>query len=108
MLNLFKKIIGSQSERELNRLKPVVEKVASFEKSLSSLSDDELRAKTDIFKKHINQNSKVLRPNLEELREKLSQASSPDEKDKIRIRIRNLKNKVFEDILNVKFRKKEH
>lgn len=47
---LLKKIFGTKNERELKRLWPVVHKINSLEPSVSSLSDLELRKKTDEFK----------------------------------------------------------
>jgi len=51
MINtLLGKIIGTQNERELKRLRPLVGRINSLEASLESLSDAELRAKTETFK----------------------------------------------------------
>ena len=51
MLNtLLGKIIGTQNERELKRLRPLVDQINALEAALEPLSDAELRAKTDQFK----------------------------------------------------------
>jgi preprotein translocase subunit SecA len=51
MLNtLLGKIIGTQNERELKRLRPIVARVNELESSLQPLSDADLRARTDQFK----------------------------------------------------------
>ena len=51
MLNtILAKIIGSQNERELKRMQPIVEQVSELEKKISPLSDERLRAKTQAFK----------------------------------------------------------
>ena len=51
MLNsILTKIIGSQNERELKRMKPIVEQVSELEKKISPLSDEGLRAKTQEFR----------------------------------------------------------
>ncbi|MDD5440006.1 MAG: preprotein translocase subunit SecA, partial [Candidatus Omnitrophica bacterium] len=99
MLNILKKIIVPHRERQLWRLKPVIARINSFAESLAALSDDRLRAKTDEFKKHIAEKRKELDPVLDGYKEKLSQMTSPEEKDKLRAKIRNIKNKIFEDIL---------
>ena len=49
--NFINKLFGSHSDRELKRLKPIVDKINSLESELQKLSDDELRAKTGEFKK---------------------------------------------------------
>src|SRR5262249_12427126 len=47
---LLAKVIGTQNERELKRLRPLVAEVNSREAALSTLSDEQLRAKTAEFR----------------------------------------------------------
>ncbi|MDH5218197.1 MAG: preprotein translocase subunit SecA, partial [Gammaproteobacteria bacterium] len=49
--NVLKKVFGSRNERELKRYKKNVEKINALEDEISQLSDDELRGKTEEFKK---------------------------------------------------------
>ena len=51
-MSIFKKIFGS-NEREIGKLKPLVEKINALEDQMIRLSDDQLRAKTVEFKKRI-------------------------------------------------------
>ncbi|MGD8351978.1 MAG: preprotein translocase subunit SecA [Nitrospirota bacterium] len=54
MVQLFlKKIFGTKNEREIKRLWPLVEKVTALEPSVSALSDPELQAKTDEFRRRL-------------------------------------------------------
>lgn len=50
MKNPIVKIFGSKYERDIKRLRPYVEKINSLEKEIKTLSDSELRNKTDEFK----------------------------------------------------------
>jgi preprotein translocase subunit SecA len=50
---LLAKVFGTQNERELKRIRPMVEAVNALEPSIVRLSDDELRAKTDEFRKRV-------------------------------------------------------
>src|SRR5262245_56732938 len=52
---LLAKVVGTQNERELKRLRPLVAEVNAFEPSLQSLSDEELRAKTAEFRQRVSQ-----------------------------------------------------
>ncbi|MDD5793612.1 preprotein translocase subunit SecA [Clostridium sp. HCP1S3_B4] len=52
-MGLFKKIFKSYSEREVNRIKPMIDKIDALDESMQKLSDDELKAKTDEFKKRL-------------------------------------------------------
>jgi len=47
---LVKKIFGTKNERELKRMRPVVERINSLEPQMKRLSDAELRAKTAEFR----------------------------------------------------------
>jgi len=51
---IVKKFIGSKNEREVRRLRPLVEKINTLETGLQSLSDDELRAKTAAWKQELS------------------------------------------------------
>ncbi len=46
---LIRKIVGSKNERELKRMRPIVEKINSLEPHMAALSDAQLRAKTPEF-----------------------------------------------------------
>jgi preprotein translocase subunit SecA len=51
--NLITKIIGSDSDKALARLAPMVEKCARLEPELQALSDEALRAKTKSFQQRV-------------------------------------------------------
>lgn len=55
MLKLIEKIIGSYSDRELKRIKPIVEEIENLEKKMQAMSDDELKAMTPQFKKRLSE-----------------------------------------------------
>ncbi len=50
---VFKKILGTQNERDLKMVEPFVDSINKLEPSISVLSDNELSAKTDEFKKRL-------------------------------------------------------
>lgn len=50
---LFDKIFGSYSDKEIKKIKPLVNKVLDLEGAISALSDSELKAKTDEFKNRL-------------------------------------------------------
>jgi len=54
-MSIFKKIFGS-NEREIAKFRPIVEKIHSLEPEISKLSDEELKAKTEEFRKRIKKN----------------------------------------------------
>ena len=50
-MNIFDKIFGTYSERELKKVEPIAKKVMDLEPEIEKLSDAELKAKTPEFKK---------------------------------------------------------
>lgn len=54
-MNALKKIFGTHSERELKRIRPLVDKVESYHEDMQKLSDEELTARS---KKKIKQKEK--------------------------------------------------
>lgn len=54
-MGIFEKIFGTYSSREIKRIMPLVNKINSFEDKIRTLSNCELRAKTDEFKSRLSQ-----------------------------------------------------
>jgi preprotein translocase subunit SecA len=52
---LLAKVIGTQNERELKRLRPLVEEINALEPRITGLSDDALRALTGAFRERFSQ-----------------------------------------------------
>ena len=48
------KIFGTHSDHELKRIRPIVDKVLALRDKMQALTDEELRAKTDEFKKRLS------------------------------------------------------
>ena len=54
-MNVFSKVFGSRSQREVKRIVPLVEKIESLRPDMQKLSDEELRGKTREFKKRLEE-----------------------------------------------------
>ena len=54
-MGIFNKIFKSYSEKEVNRIMPIVEKINGLEEEISKLTDEELKNKTNIFKKELEE-----------------------------------------------------
>ncbi|MFA5307322.1 MAG: preprotein translocase subunit SecA, partial [Candidatus Babeliales bacterium] len=50
---ILAKVFGTQNERELRRIYPIVHKVNTLESAIKELSDEHLAAKTNVFKERI-------------------------------------------------------
>ena len=49
-MGLITKLFGTRSQREIKKIMPLVERIIALEEEYKALSDDALRAKTDVFK----------------------------------------------------------
>ena len=54
-MGIFNKIFKSYSEKEVKRVMPIVEKINGLEEEISKLTDEELKNKTNIFKKQLEE-----------------------------------------------------
>ena len=52
-MGLVSKIFGTHSEREIKRITPIVNKIESYRDDMMSLSDEQLRGKTEEFKERL-------------------------------------------------------
>ncbi len=59
LIGFIKNVVGSSNDREIKRLLRTVEKIRTMEPQLEALSDEELRAKTAIFKERYENGEKL-------------------------------------------------
>ena len=62
---ILKKIIGSKNERDIKKMRPLVEKINELDESFKSLSDEELQNKTIDFKNRIKNGASLAEIELE-------------------------------------------
>ena len=52
--NFLTRVFGSKNERELKKISPIVEKINALESQMQSLSDDDLKTQTKIYKDRLS------------------------------------------------------
>ena len=52
-MNIFQKVFGTHSQRELKRIEPIVNKIESLRPAMMELSNEALRDRTKEFKKRL-------------------------------------------------------
>ena len=93
--SIIKVFVGDKQQKDLKTLQPIVDKITAFEENLSSLTNDELRAKTIEFKEKISEGTKVFENKISEL-EKEAQEASIDRQEDIFSEIDTLKDQSYE------------
>ena len=58
-MGLFDKLFGSYNDKELKKINPIADKVMNLEAEYAKLSDKELRAKTDEFRRRYNEGEEL-------------------------------------------------
>ncbi len=104
MLDSFlKKIFGDKNVRATKDLWPVVEQINVEYEKLQGLTDDELRAKTAEFKQRIQDATADIRTPLDELKLKLQDVQSSEEKHQLYDEIEKLEEELtdkYEEVLD--------
>ena len=93
--SVIKLFVGDKQEKDLKLLKPIVEKVKQYEAPLSSLSNDELRAKTIEFKTKIKEATSSFENRIAEL-ETEAKTADIDRQEAIFNEIDKLKDEAYE------------
>ncbi len=94
---VLKTFLGSKKDRDIKELSPIIDQVAAVYPQLSSLTNDELRAKTTYFKEKIKEKTSTLENQIEELKQKIETDASLsiNEKEKIYAEIDELDKQVL-------------
>ena len=58
-MSVIEKIFGTHSSRELKRIEPLVDKIEALRPTMQALSDEELRGKTEEYKKRLTEGETV-------------------------------------------------
>ena len=56
---LTSRLFGSSNERQIKKYKPIIDQINKLENEFSSLSDEQLKLKTKIFKDRLSKNENL-------------------------------------------------
>jgi preprotein translocase subunit SecA len=101
MLQFIKNLFGSKQERDVKDLYPIVEQINSHFETYQTLSDDELRSKTNEFQNRITDACSEIETEIKQTRENLSQSKSFDEREALYTKIDDLNKQLDEKIEEV-------
>ena len=54
-MGIFEKVFGTHSEKEIKKITPLVDQIEALDETMGALRDEELRAKTDEFKRRLQE-----------------------------------------------------
>jgi preprotein translocase subunit SecA len=93
----------SPSINKMVELAGIVNAVNSLEPEISRLSDEQLRAKTEEFKAVILKKSGEYARHIQDIEESLLAVAIPQDKERIKEKLKIARNRVFEDVLSQAF-----
>ena len=81
--NILKAFLGDKSKKDLKKFQPIVEKINLEYKKIQSLSNDELRKKTSLFKKMINESRLIEDKQIIKIKNEIKNENDFDKKDNL-------------------------
>ncbi|WP_179338094.1 preprotein translocase subunit SecA [Winogradskyella ludwigii] len=93
---VLKVFVGDKSKQDVGSIKPIVEKIKTFEKALEALSHDELRAKTAEFKAKIAEARLPLQTKKEDLLAKAQVTEDIDEREDMYLEVDKIDDQIYE------------
>ena len=100
------KIFGNKYDKDIKEITPYINKIKEVYPGIDSLSNDELRAKSEGLKKHLKDSVKPLEDKVQELKDKIEKEQIPiHQRDKIYKEIDKIKKDILEvlekEMLNI-------
>jgi preprotein translocase subunit SecA len=90
------KVFGTQNERDIKRMHPLVEQINALEPALQQLSDEQLRAKTDEFRARVKQRVQEVEAEISQASAEPQNASSDESVDQYRTEMEALSKRRLE------------
>ncbi len=83
MLGFLSKVFGSKHERDLKLIRPLVDEINAAGEQMASLTHDQLRAKTQEFRKRINDHIQEEQKEIKDLRDQAESAVDIQDKERL-------------------------
>ena len=96
MFSFIKKIFPSKHEKDVNAALPIVDEVNKYYEEYESLTDEQLIAKTDEFRKRINAETEETRNTITEIQNKLKEDIEHNERMDLYDRLDKLEKENYE------------
>ncbi|MCA9736849.1 MAG: preprotein translocase subunit SecA, partial [Gemmatimonadetes bacterium] len=101
MKTLIKKLLGNRHEREARKLQPLIAEINENAEALSSLPDEQLRAKTDEFRATLAERCRELEDAIADLKERKRHSEDSGERERLSLEISQREEQLKERIEDV-------
>ena len=94
--NVLKVFVGDKSKKDIGEIQPLVNEVKKHEAAIEKLSHDELRAKSDFFRKEIKDAQKEVQQQIDSLEKQSEEEQDINKKEEYYNQIDKLKDDRYE------------
>jgi len=94
--NILKIFVGDKSKKDIGQIQPLVEEIKKHEAALEKLSNDELRAKSDFFRKEIKEAQADIQKQINDLEKQSEKEQDINKKEEFYNQIDKLKDQQYE------------
>ncbi|KAB2926061.1 MAG: preprotein translocase subunit SecA [Bacteroidetes bacterium] len=98
MLKFLSKLFGSKKERDVEALKPLVAEINAHYETLQGLTDDELRGRTQEFRRRIAESVQETRDAIAVLHDRLNGESEPEKREELLTELEELEKEELQGI----------
>ncbi|MGB2981487.1 MAG: hypothetical protein WBC77_09585 [Candidatus Zixiibacteriota bacterium] len=100
--NIITKIFGSKHDRDAKRIRPIVEEINHFFEEYESLSDEELKSKTEKFRQTIKDRTAELDRQLDALKEEFAEIKTHGLSEEERAGVRSQKESLLQQTKEIR------
>ena len=94
---ILKLFVGDKSKKDLKEINPIINQIHSYQDEMNKLSNDELRQKTEIFKKLIKDSISDINIKIDKLKNEINETNDFDLKEDLFSQI----DKLNQDAYNI-------
>ncbi len=94
----IKTLLGSHHKREAKRLQPLIDEINELAEENASLSDEQLRAKTEEFKQRVETSAADVKAEIEELREQKRHSEDGSDRELLSLQIGEIESELLETV----------
>ncbi len=99
--NLVTRIFGSKHDRDVKKIRPIVEEINKFHEQYESLSDEELKGKTEEFKQRIKERSGEFERQLDALKEEFAGIKTHGLSEEERAEVRSRREELLQQMKEI-------
>ena len=93
---VLKVFVGDKSQKDIKEVQPIVDKIKKAAGSVSNLTDDELRGRTEAFKKQIQDAIAHISQDINNIKDQIEQTDDINKKEELYLSIDKLNEEAYE------------